>query len=537
MSRQKEKRRSRSGKPEIKLHVLGAAGGVTGSLNLFEYIEQDQVTRFLLDTGLTVENESADFQNRLPHGVTPKDINFVIISHAHIDHSGYLPKLVKDGFKGKVFTTAATCDLLQFMLPDSGFLQEEAAKAKNKRAEKAAQDKAQRSELKSAQKAPSARSQGRKQAARKQTATAAKPQHQPLYTQDDAKKALAHLAALSFDERHELAPDVFVTFTQAGHILGAAVVNLEIGAGQYKRTFCFTGNVGRDNVPLLRKLEKVAGADYLMTESTYGNKLHLRRDRLEVLSGVINRAYERAKTPHPKFGHGVIIIPAFAVGRAQIVLSDLRELMAQKRIPTLPVFIDSPMTIRSTAVHRKHAALMNEETAALMAQGVDPFTTPRQAECMQWTDSQHLHEPQREPVIIIGSSGMASGGRIVQHLKERLPGAQHTVVFVGYQGTGTLGQALVGKLRENAETNTAPKTVRIAGASVPVRATVEFMSDYSAHADFADLLRWMLKFERRPKMTFLVHGDADALEGLSNHIEHTLGWNVTIPKAKETFEL
>lgn len=517
MTKHEQKRVARTGQPLLKLHVLGAAGAVTGSLNLFEYIERDRVTRFLVDVGLTVEDERADFMNRLPLGIKPSDIDFIIISHAHIDHSGYLPKLVKDGFTGPAYLTPASADLLNFMLPDSGFLQEEAVKRANAR---------NRKNLPATE---GGASDGVK--ARGKT-----PQRQPLYTQEHAKKSLQHLRPIPYHERRELAPNVAVTFTDAGHILGSAVVNLEIGSGSSKRTFCFSGNIGRYDMPLLAQLEPVRTADYVMVESTYGNKLHADRDRLPVLADIINRAYERAKEKHPKFGCGVIMIPAFAVGRAQVIMSDLRELMAAGKIPEVPVFIDSPMTIRSTAVHGKYKEAFDGKTRSLMDANVDPFTTPDQTLCHDWQQSVALLEPQNKPIIIIGSSGMASGGRIVQHLQHRLPARQSTVVFVGYQGTGTLGQTLVGGLRDG-NPAARPATVRIGGKEVRVNATIEFMPDYSAHADYNDTLRWLRGFQRRPRNIFLVHGDADALEGLEGHVKNSLGWNVIVPKAKQEFVL
>ncbi len=460
MNRQDKKRLARSGKPLIKLHVLGAAGGVTGSLNLIEYTEKGVVTRFLLDAGLTVENESADFKNRLPSGLQAQDIDFIIISHAHIDHSGLLPKLVKDGFKGRAYVTEATRELLEIMLPDSGYLQEENARRANNRAVKfKAIVTAAGTAATKAQKASAARS---------------KTSQQPLYTRQDATNALDYLSVLPYNERIELAPGVAVTLTDAGHLLGSAVVNLEISTGSEKRRFCFTGNLGRPDMPILKSAAPLLPADYLMTEATYGNKTHKQRDRLEVLAGIVNGAYERAKAKN-----GVILIPAFAVGRAQTVLFDLRQLMISGRIPRMPVFVDGPMANRSTAVHRKHSELFNEKTAKLLDAGIDPFRTPRYTEVVDRVDSELLDKPMSEPTIIVGSSGMANGGRIVRHLMQRLSSPENTVLFVGYQGTGTLGSALVGCHID--PTVACATEVKIYGTPVQVKAKLEFMSDYSGH--------------------------------------------------------
>jgi metallo-beta-lactamase family protein len=297
-------------------------------------------------------------------------------------------------------------------------------------------------------------------------------------------------------------------------------------------------------MPLLQSVAAVKSADYVMSESTYGNRVHAKRDRLELLAEIINRAYERAKQPSAKHGYGVILIPAFAVGRGQVLLSDIRKMQESGMIPRLKVFVDSPMMIRSTEVHRKHKGLLDAETQALFADGVDPFRTAKQVETMDRAASQALDEPQNEPVIIIGSSGMAAGGRIVNHLKARLPGRQNTVVFVGYQGTGTLGNQLIGKdARRNINGTTIEsatqnvRTVRIYGEPVKVYATIEFMSDYSAHGDVNDILGWMSKFERKPKQVFLVHGDDEALAALKETIEKRLRWSVTVPRARDVFTL
>lgn len=556
MNKREMKRLARTGQPLVKLHVLGSANQVTGSMMLFEYIERERTTRFLLDAGMTVERQSADFENRLPKGISAADIDYVIISHAHIDHSGYVPRLVKLGFKGPVYMTHASRDLLEIMFPDSGFLQEEAARRANERARRLPKRAVDDEMGGNAGAGGEASGRGRKKIARVSGVSSGRSKnaranyfvaplkHEPLYTQKEAIESLSHIRGLEYDKRHRLSDNVYVTFTEAGHILGAAVVNLEIGAGANKRTFCFTGNIGRARMPLLRTVARVKSADYVMSESTYGNRLHENRDRLEVLAGIINRAYERALKGSNKHGAGVILIPAFAVGRAQTVMSDLRQLMSERRIPELKVYVDSPMTIRSTEVHRKHGDLLDVETGKLIASGIDPFRTPGMVETMERTASQALDAPMDKPVIIIGSSGMASGGRIVGHLKSRLPGRQNTVVFVGYQGTGTLGQQLIGKDARTTlgGTTVEPttkhiRTVRIYGEPVKVYATIEFMSDYSAHADYADILKWLGGFARKPKGIFLVHGDEEALASLKETIESRLNWNVIVPKVRQTFVL
>ncbi len=532
MNRREQKELARTGEEIVKLHVLGAAGGVTGSLNLVEVFRRDKTFRFLLDVGLHLEEAKADFQNRLPKGLKASDIDMAVISHAHIDHSGYLPKLIKNGFKGPVYVTPATQDLLGILLPDSGYLQEEEAKRRNKRRAKQLEAEADQ---------PAKPGKRPKKAAVQPEAPA--PQFTALYTEAEARASLAYLKPLEYNVRHELLEDIAVTFTDAGHILGSAVVNVEIGRGSRKRTLCFSGNIGRYNMPVLQDMKQIAGADYLIVESTYGNRLHKVRDRQAHMAEVIKGAYERALEKDGKEGCGVILIPAFAVGRAQVVLDDLRQLMESGAIPSIPVYLDGRMSASATEIHRKHANLLNAETRAVFAAGKDPFKTPRYSVCKDWQDSAKLQEAQNEPIIIVGSSGMANGGRIVSHLAKRLSGRNNTVLFVGYQGTGTLGHSLVrfaqgGPVEESKPTKgDAPKTVNVQGKTIKVRATVEFMSDFSAHADYSDTIRWMKGFRRKPKLTLAVHGDTDALAGLQKHVSDALKWEVVVPKPREVFDL
>ncbi len=499
-------KRSASPSQRIKMHILGSAGDVSGSLFYFEYSSPEgKVTRFLLECGLHQEHEEINRQKRLPKGVEAKDINFVIISHAHIDHSGWLPALVKDGFKGSVYTHPATKDLLDFLLLDSGRLQENAADRVNRFI---------------ARRQKKAESNGKKKRRI--------PLSVPLYTAEDVPLCFPLFKQINYNQLYTLADGVTMRFTEASHILGAAVVTITIGKGEDQRTVCFTGNVGRPNTPLLKELTPVKQADYVISESTYGNKLHKKRDRLEVLADLINKAYARAMQKDRNTGCGVIVIPAFAVGRVQTVLHDLRTLMLAKRIPDIATFLDSRMAIAATEVHRKWASLMNDETRAIFESGQDAFSPPRYLECTTAAQTNRLYENASEPVIIVGSSGMAAGGKILRHLEKRLPQKNSTVVFVGYQGTGALGYDLVNK---------KPSQVTVHGKVLPVRATIEYMSDYSGHADYEEIIAWLSKFESKPRKTFLVHGDGGALEEFKGHIEKALGWSVVVPQRRQCFEL
>ncbi len=505
MKRERQKR-SASPSQRIKMHILGSAGDVSGSLFYFEYSPPEgKIVRFLLECGLHQEHEEINRQKRLPKGVEAKDINFVIISHAHIDHSGWLPALVKDGFRGSVYMHPATRDLLDFLLLDSGRLQENAADRVNKLI---------------------ARRQKKAAAGGKKTRRI--PLSVPLYTPEDVPLCFPLIKQINYNQLYNIADGVQLRFTEAGHILGAAVVSITIGKGDDQRTVVFTGNVGRAVPPMLKPLVPVKHADYVISESTYGNKLHKKRDRLEALAEIVNKAYERAKVKDRNTGCGVIVIPAFAVDRVPTVLHDLRTLTIQKRIPNLATFLDSRMAIAGAAVYRKYASMFNDEVRQLFESGVDAFAPPRYLECTKAEHTNRLYENPSEPIIIVGSSGMAAGGKILRHIEKRIVQKNSTIVFVGYQGTGALGYNLV---------NNKPKTVRVHGNVLNVRATVEYMSDYSGHADYEEIIDWMRHFEGKPRKTFLVHGDGGALETFQQHIQKALGWNVVVPQRRQCFEL
>lgn len=510
----------------IRLHFLGAAREVTGSLHFFEFTYNSKTVRFFLDMGLNQQNESINKQNRLPKGMKPQDVDFGIFSHAHIDHTGYFPKLVKDGFAGPAYATPATIQLMHLLLPDSGHLQEEAAERRNTRArQEALKGKAASKDKRAVQDTGTAK--GKKPTAREKVRPA--PQLvQALYNQAEAEASLKHLHGVEFGVIKQVAPGVQLQFSNASHILGAAVVKLTFGEGGNKRTVVFTGDLGRPSVPVLKDVECVRNADYIISESTYGDRCHDRSDRKERLAEIVNAGYERAKKPNGKYGHGIIVMPAFAVGRAQSLLYDLRELMDEKRIPEMMTFLDSPMSIKATEIYRRNSHLFNDKTKKLVDCGVDPFRTPRFMEVVEYAHSEKLDSPAAEPVIVVGSSGMAVGGRILRHLERRLPGENNTVVFVGFQGDGTLGRQL---------TSPDVDEVRIGGKPVKVRAKVEQLHQYSGHADYVDILAWLSGFKNKPKRVFLVHGDQEACDSLATRIKTRFRWDVEIPHYRQYVDL
>lgn len=504
------------GKPRIRLHFLGATRQVTGSLHFFEFTsESGSTTLFFIDVGLNQENEAQNFENRLPKGVKWSEVKFGILTHTHLDHIGFLPRAHKDGFTGPVYCTEPTRDFCGISLPDSGFLQEEDARRANARAKRQAEHHAE----------TDSQRDGRKPRPRSKRSP---KQVVPLYTQADGEACQHLFRTVAYDTNVQLTDELVARFSHASHLLGAAVVTLDIGKGSHKRTVTFSGDIGRPSYPVLKDLAIVPHADYVVCEGTYGDRAHEVFDRQAHLAEMICEAYERAKKPGPN-GCGVIIIPAFAIGRVQSVLFDLRELMLSQRVPTIPVIIDSPMAIKSTAVYRKYPELYAGKAAELHHRGVDPFRTPEFAECMDYKQSQLLLQPASKPVIIIGSSGMATGGRITNHLKYRLPGANNTVIFVGYQANGTMGRMLTQE-----ET---PEMVRMFGEEVPVRAKILHTSGYSGHGDYNDIIRWLRGFKVKPKKLFLVHGGEEALLALAERIRRTLGIDVVVPSHREYFDL
>lgn len=523
------KRLARNGATKIRLHFLGANRTVTGSLHFLEVTQGDKTIRFFVDMGLCQEHEHQylNWQNRLPTGIKPADVAFGIFTHAHIDHIGFLPKLVKDGFKGPVYATAATRELAEILLPDCAFLQENEARLNKNRKQRHQEALADKKKNNAKQQNSKKKKAGSQKAKTKAETAKVSLSETPLYTSEDAHKALAQIHTVDFQQETTVAEGITIRFVKASHLLGAASLVLEIGTGTQKRTICFSGDIGRPNMPIIQNAEKVEKADYVVCEGTYGKRLHPERNRLQALADIINRSYRRANVPHKTYGYGVILIPAFAVGRVQSVLYDLRQLMEDGLIPEIPVFVDSPMAIRTTNVYRKHKDLYNGE-AAEVASRCDPFRTPVYAELMESSQSLRLDEPASQPIIVVSSSGMAVGGRIMHHLQKRLPGRQHSVIFVGYQAEGTLGRHLM---------NPTNGTARVLGKEVSVRAGIEYLEDYSGHADYKELLQWLKNFKQKPKKLFLVHGDEESLESMKAHIQQKLKWNAEIPQYRDAITL
>ncbi|MCG3160646.1 MAG: Ribonuclease [Acidobacteria bacterium] len=460
------------------IQFLGAARTVTGSKHLVEVGGY----RTLVDCGLFQGLKELRLRNWEPFPLNPASINSVILTHAHIDHSGYLPKLVRDGFDGPVYATPATVELSRIMLPDSARLQEEDANYINKVG-----------------------------------ASKHKPAL-PLYNERDATEACRHLDSVNYHKRIQLTKKLAFEFVTAGHILGSSFVvfDFESNDGRRKRMI-MTGDLGRYNEPIINDPANVDEADYIVVESTYGNREHPDYDVKAKLAEIITETARRG-------GH--ILIPSFAVGRTQLLLYLLRELEEENRIPILPVFVDSPMAGKATKLYLRHKEDHDSDMKRLSDGGKNPLATKRFNVARTIQESKNV-SAEEGSAIVISASGMATGGRILHHLRRRLPDDRNTVIFVGYQSEGTRGRRLLD----------GEKEVKIFGEFVPVRAKIERLENLSAHADSREILRWLGGFKRAPEKIFLVHGEPDAQEALKNKIVEKFGWQVEIPEYLQKFEL
>jgi len=459
------------------LSFLGAAGNVTGSRFLLE----TQGKKLLIDCGLFQGLKQNRLRNWESFPVAPASIDAVLLTHAHIDHSGYLPRLCKQGFSGRIHCTSATKDLCDIMLKDSAHLQEEDAVWANKKG--------------FSKHSPAL----------------------PLYTVADAEDALLQFTPHYYGEDVFLSDTLRIKFKDAGHILGSSFIDVKTTDRTGTRRVVFSGDLGRPGRPILWDPVQVYEVDYLILESTYGNRLHDATPAEQQLARVINESIER---------HGVLVIPSFAVGRTQELLFFIRELEERKEIPSIPVYVDSPMAINATEIFKKRVADYDLEARIQELNGKHIFQTSQVQFLRDTEQSKQLHTIQHS-AIIISASGMVEGGRILHHLKHRLPHQQNTILFIGFQAQGTRGRAILdGK-----------PWVKIHGMEIPVRAQVESISGFSAHADYQETLAWLMGFNRPPIQTFIVHGEPEASAALAEKIKATLGWRVVIPGHNERFEL
>jgi metallo-beta-lactamase family protein len=457
----------------MELGFYGAAQNVTGS----SYLLETREGRILIDCGLYQERQYRK-RNWDNFPVPPRSIDAVLLTHAHLDHCGRLPKLVREGFAGRIYCTSATADIAGIVLEDSARIQEEDAEFKRKRHEK----------------------EGRK---------APHPEI-PLYTGEDVEKTLPLFQLLPYEKTTSILKGVEATFVNAGHILGSSMVRLEVDTSEGRRTLVFSGDVGRWDKPIIEDPTLFEQADYIQMESTYGDRLH--RDEGDIgerLSEIINSTCEKG---------GNIVVPSFALERTQELLYHLNLLLMEDRIPHLLVYVDSPMAIKVTDVFERHLELFDREMAELIKSHSSPFNFFG-LNMSRTSDESKAINYIKGTVIIIAGSGMCTGGRIKHHLVRNVDRRESTILFVGYQAVGTLGRHLLER----------PEEVRIFGQRHKVRARIDQIHGFSAHADREELLRWLNGFTRAPKRLFLTHGEKDAIQSLAGFIRKEKGWKITVP--------
>ena len=459
-------------KPSVRLTFHGAAQTVTGSKFLLE-VGSDKV---LFDCGLFQGKKELRLRNWNKPKFDPRSLSAIVLTHAHIDHTGYLPLVVRSGYQGPIYCTPATAELLELLLPDSAHLQEEEARFANAHG------------------------------------TSKHSPAKPLYTAADVKQTLQQLKVIERGTPTEILNKISVLPLCAGHILGATSLTVDV----HGRRITFSGDVGRYDVPILPDPCGADLGDVLLCESTYGNRLHAAADIETELAHIIKKAAER---------EGPIIIPAFAIGRTQNLLYYLGELERAGRIPVLPVYVDSPMAVDATKIYRQFKHDYDDEASELLSDGETPLLTANTTFCRKVEDSKRLNF-MKGSRIIISASGMVTGGRILHHMKNWLDDESTTVLFVGYQAEGSRGRVI----------QSGSKEVRIFGQHVPINATIETVSGLSAHGDQSELLRWLKSCSGAPSITKIIHGEPEASAEFAGAVQATLGWEASPAEYLETIE-
>lgn len=473
----------------MKISFLGAAKTVTGSNFLVEAAGK----KFLIDCGMYQGKATEQKENEDPFLFDVDQIDFMLLTHAHIDHSGRIPKLYKEGYRNPIIATKATCDLCTIMLPDSGHIQEMEIEWKNRK-----------------------------------RVREGKPELPPLYTAEEAMKSLEVFRPVQYDEIIEIDSNIKVRFNDAGHMLGSAIIEVWAKENGVTEKAVFTGDLGNNDIPLLASPTMIESADYLIMESTYGSRLHMRNDdKAEIFLKVVSETLNKG---------GSVVIPSFAVGRTQEIVYELNKLKEKrndeefqnqyKTLMSVPVFVDSPLAISATEIFRQNMELFDDDVQEAMDKGDNPLEFPGLQFTRTADESKALNE-MKQPSIIISASGMCEVGRIKHHLKHNLWNPNSTILFVGYQAPGTLGSKIV----DGAE------RVKIFGEEIAVNARIEYIEGYSGHADQEWLLNFIYSFIKKPKQIFLVHGEEDAQEVLKEKIIQTTGIPVIIPGFGETYEV
>ena len=473
----------------MKITFLGATKIVTGSNFLVEAAGK----KFLVDCGLYQGKAELEEQNYREFDYNPAEIDFMLLTHAHIDHSGRIPKLYNDGFKGPIYAHKATCDLCQIMLPDSGHIQEMEAEWKNKKRIRKGQ----------------------------QTRGS-------LYTAEDALKCMEIFVPVKYDEIIQVSENIYVRFNDAGHMLGSSTIEIWAKEDGKETKAVFSGDLGNNDIPLLSEPTMIDNCDYLVMESTYGSRLHIRNDqKAELFLKIVSETIDNG---------GTVVIPSFAVGRTQEILYEINKIKENRHdeeflreyrtLMKVPVYVDSPLAISATQVFKENMDLFEDEVKEEMERGNNPLEFPGLKFTQTADESKALNE-SNEPSIIISASGMCDVGRIKHHLKHNIWNPKSTILFVGYQAPGTLGYEIVN----------GAKKVTIFGEEFAVNARIEYIEGYSGHADQEGLMNFVYSFYNKPKHIFLVHGEEESQEVLRNKILENTGIGVTIPEYGETYQL
>jgi metallo-beta-lactamase family protein len=466
---------------KAKLRFLGATQNVTGSRFLLEV----KKTKLLVDCGLYQERHLKS-RNWEPFAVRPADIDAVLLTHAHLDHCGLLPKLVREGFRGPILCTPATSEIAQIVLADSGHLQEEDAEYKRKRHEK----------------------EGRK---------GAYPEV-PLYTAADAQACTPLFQPVRYGRTTQIDGGLEATFYDAGHILGSSMIKIKFPIDGEYRTILFSGDIGRPNRPIVRDPAVFEEADYVLLESTYGDREHQPTEDVEDAIGKVINSTKQAG--------GNIIVPSFAIERSQEILYYVNALLRANKIPHIPVLLDSPMATNVTEVFKNHPELYDEQMAKLAREKKSPFSFP-DLKIVRTTEESKAINHMKGTVMVIAGSGMCTGGRIKHHLVNNISRSENTIMFVGYQAVGTLGRSIVDGIKE----------VRILGQKRKVEARITQIHGFSSHADRTEILKWLTEFKKAPRALFLVHGEPESAQNFSDYIKEKIGWKSHVPAYQDEFIL
>ena len=474
----------------MKITFLGATRTVTGS----NFLVEGAGKKFLVDCGMWQGKAEQEMENSQEFEFNPSEIDFMLLTHAHIDHSGRIPKLYNEGFRNKIYAHKATCDLCALMLPDSGHIQETEVEWKNKKRKRKGEEPIE-----------------------------------PIYTAEDALRCLEIFEPVQYDQIIEITPEIHVRFNDAGHMLGSSIIEVWVKEGDKETKTVFTGDIGNNDIPLLSPPTMIEDTDFLVMESTYGSRLHMRNDeKAEIFLDVVSETLDNG---------GTVVIPSFAVGRTQEILYEINKLKDEygdeeefrrkyKTIMKAPVYVDSPLAISATEVFRENTEIFDEETKEEIMRGDNPLEFPGLKFTRTADESKVLNEDQT-PSIIISASGMCEVGRIKHHLKHNLWNPKSTILFVGYQAPGTLGYSIVN----------GAKTVKIFGEEIAVNARIEYIEGYSGHADQELLMNCIYSYIKKPKHIFLVHGEPESQDVLADKIEEETKIGVTIPEFGETYEL